>query len=382
MRVALLTNLPAPYRIQFFAALSRHHEVTLRVLFCPDRTEFDQRGWGCEGLDFDFAVLPSWIPRLRHRAFWFNPELLGHLARFRPDAIVAWSSFAGIFAAWYSMRAHVPLILWIGGTSKSEARIDPLRYVARRLLFRQAARFLAYSELAREYLESWGRAPESISILGNVTMDPGEYRLRVRASRAQGERMQRARGWTSRVILTVGRLVERKNQMLLLKAYQSVKMHVPDAALLIAGDGPERGNLERYCVDNDLTDVFFAGAVPAEQMPAYYSIAAVFAHPALYDLWPQAINEAMSAGLPVLVSQASGLPADLVVDGRNGYRIASEAPDEWALRLKSLLMSDKLLADMGAQSFRAISSYGPERAVGIAVQTIKQAIGVESQVKG
>jgi phosphatidylinositol alpha-1,6-mannosyltransferase len=119
---------------------------------------------------------------------------------------------------------------------------------------------------------------------------------------------------------------------------------VPDALLLLVGDGPTRGRLDRLVRDNDLArSVVFAGAVPWSEAPGWFDVGDVFAMPCRTrkgGLEPEALGivflEAQACAHPVLVGDSGGAP-ETVLHGETGYVVDPFNPLAIAARAVDLL---------------------------------------------
>jgi phosphatidylinositol alpha-1,6-mannosyltransferase len=157
------------------------------------------------------------------------------------------------------------------------------------------------------------------------------------------------------VLLCVSRLVERKGQDVLVEALPLIQREVPDAALLLVGDGPMRERLVRLAEDRGVSrDVVFAGAQPWAETPPYYAAADVFCMPCRTrkrGLEVEALGivflEAAAAGLPVVVGNSGGAP-DAVLDGRSGYVVDGASPEKVARSLVDVLTHHDRAVGMGA----------------------------------
>ena len=146
--------------------------------------------------------------------------------------------------------------------------------------------------------------------------------------RGAGDASVRARlGLSGRpVVVCVSRLVPRKGQDVLVRAWPHVLRQVPGAALLLVGGGPYRKRLERL-VDavGVRPSVHLTGSVPREELPAHYDAGDVFAmpcRPRFRGLDTEGLGmvylEASSTGLPVVAGDAGGAP-EAVRDGETGH---------------------------------------------------------------
>ncbi len=172
-------------------------------------------------------------------------------------------------------------------------------------------------------------------------------------------------------VLAAARLVARKGHDVLLRAWPRVLRRVPDAALLIVGDGPAEPRLRRLASRLGVTgSTYFAPGVPWEQMPAVYAAGDVFALPCrtrLGGLEPEGFGivflEAAAAGLPVVVGASGGAP-ETVLDGDTGYLVDPSDVEQIAERVEALLSSPVTAAAMGvAGRARVEASWSDLRAV-------------------
>lgn len=146
------------------------------------------------------------------------------------------------------------------------------------------------------------------------------------------------------ILLSVSRFIARKGQDALIRAMPAILSEVPEAVLLLVGDGPYRRRLERLVRDRGVTrSVVFAGAVPWSEAPAVFDAGDVFAMPCrtrMGGLEPEALGivflEAQAAGSPVLVGNSGGAP-ETVRHGETGYVVDPRDPAGIAVRAVELL---------------------------------------------
>ena len=114
-------------------------------------------------------------------------------------------------------------------------------------------------------------------------------------ARSHALRAQWGAGADTPVVLTVGRLALEKNLGVALDAFDAVRERVPDARLVMVGDGPQRNALRRRC-----PDAIFAGTQHGEALAAHYASADVFLFPSVTETFGNVVVEAMASGLPVV----------------------------------------------------------------------------------
>lgn len=143
-------------------------------------------------------------------------------------------------------------------------------------------------------------------------------------------------------VLYAGRLRTRKAVAVLLEAFARLRRRVPEARLVLVGDGDQRPALEARARELGIHEpgdtgggVAFEGARPHGAMPEYYRTADVFCLPSLYEGFPLAILEAMAAGLPVVATEVAGVP-EAVADGVTGRVVPAEDAEALADALAEL----------------------------------------------
>ncbi|MDO3643709.1 glycosyltransferase family 4 protein [Mucilaginibacter sp. L3T2-6] len=120
-------------------------------------------------------------------------------------------------------------------------------------------------------------------------------------------------------IITVSRLVEKKNVKSLLDVWKYVENNDDSYSLIVVGDGPLFGELQDHKKNLGLKRVSFLGVTANDQLPGILHEADAFVSPSLYESWGLVVNEAMAAGLPVLLSTKINAAFTLVKEGENGY---------------------------------------------------------------
>jgi phosphatidylinositol alpha-1,6-mannosyltransferase len=146
------------------------------------------------------------------------------------------------------------------------------------------------------------------------------------------------------VVICVSRLVPRKGQDTLIRAWPVVQATVPDAVLLLVGGGPYAGRLRRLAHGLGVAgSVIFTGPVPWLELPAYYDAGDVFAMPCRtrrHGLDVEGLGivylEASATGLPVIGGDSGNAP-DAIRAGETGYVVSGRSPAEVAGRLLHLL---------------------------------------------
>jgi glycosyltransferase involved in cell wall biosynthesis len=137
-----------------------------------------------------------------------------------------------------------------------------------------------------------------------------------------------------------------------------------------------RHQIEQQINDLDLTKfVHLPGFLQQEELLPYFAHANCFIHASIQEQWGLVVNEAMAAGLPVIVSNRCGCFEDLVIEGVNGFGFDPE--DKQALTDLMLKMSSKEidLVAMGEASLQHIQKYSPDYFAQGLMKALKYSLG-------
>jgi glycosyltransferase involved in cell wall biosynthesis len=215
------------------------------------------------------------------------------------------------------------------------------RGILRRYMLRNS-HFVAISRQIQDELTEFGVPPERITRLGSG-VDTAAY--------SPGQSSTALRLPASPRVLFLGRMHPQKNLLRLLDAWAEVRRRVA-ANLMLAGDGPQRGELEAAARRLGVADsVHFLGPVqnPIEVLRA----ADVFVLPSVAEGMSNSLLEAMSAGVPIIASSIGG-NTDLLRDGVNGLMADPLDPAAWTRAIVQLLEEPATAARLGAAARESV----------------------------
>jgi phosphatidylinositol alpha-mannosyltransferase len=162
-------------------------------------------------------------------------------------------------------------------------------------------------------------------------------------------------------LLFVGRIEERKGLIYLLKAFLILKRKYQNLRLIVAGDGPERGNCERFVRENNLKDVIFLGSVRKE-LPSLYATCDIFCAPSIFgESFGLVILEAMATGKPVVGFANEGYKE--LMRGKKGEKFLAKPRDlkDLAHKIEILIQNEKLREGLGKWGEKEAQKYSWEK---------------------
>lgn len=162
-------------------------------------------------------------------------------------------------------------------------------------------------------------------------------------------------------VVTVGRLEPEKNTIMAIKAFESVCGNKSVFNLDIYGDGPEKNTLEKYILENELTNVHLKGF--RNNIFDEIKDAKVFLFPSNYEGISNALMEALALGIPTIsTNHPIGGAKLLINNGVNGFLVGVNDLDNMKLKLKDLISNEALQNSFSEKAIETISkNFGIEQ---------------------
>jgi len=362
MKLVILTEIIAPYRIPVFNALARREEIDLHVIFLAE-SDPKLRDWLVykDEIRFSYQVLPSWRRKFAGHNLLLNRGLKSGLQRAAPDAILCGGY--NYVASWQAMswarRRRVPFILWVESTDRDIRSRNRLIEFLKKKFIERCSAFVVPGKSSLQYVMNYGVLERDIFTAPNA-VDTELFAQRAEAVRQQAERRRQALQLPPRFFLFVGRLVREKGVFDLLEAYGKLTPELRTlVSLVLVGDGAAREEVDRRARQIAPGQVRCAGFVQRDQLAGYYALAEGFVFPSHSDTWGLVVNEAMACGLPVISSDAAGCVEDLIEDRWNGWVVRRGDVIQLASAMQELGRDSALRTQMGNHSRERILRYSP-----------------------
>ncbi len=350
IRLLVLTVMPSPYQRELFGAMAAHPGLDVRVRYYT--ADAPDRQWRRSTLPSYSRVLPGFALHSIARCCCLNPSIVSELRREDFDLVVVGDYFtltAQLAMRYLSWRG-IPWVLWgeAPGVSARGSLGRWLRSLAQRPVRRHAAGVAAIGGRAVEAYR--GVVPSHVPVF-NIPYhcDLSEY-LAIPRTEPRGPVR----------FLFSGQLIPRKGVDVLIEAFERICERGHDARLTLLGDGPYRGHYERRLSPEWADRVRFAGFVQPGDLPRAFSGADVFVLPSRYDGWGVVVNEALAAGMPLILTSKVGA-LDLVEPGRNGYVVPPGNADALAAAMEPFVERPELVRRFGEHSRALAKGWTVER---------------------
>ena len=357
-------------RENYYHFLFSHLTQEKVVIVTPDLTG----DW--ENFDRSYPLPIHRIPKMSRLWFrlgrigrwqWFQ-ELWKLIQRYHIDLVHCGLVLPDGLTGWLLWKTlGIPYIIYTHGKELLEHQDNPIPFELMKMVLSQATKVVANSHYTTTLSADLGIPAQQRTII-HPGIDPREWMDPVPSQHL--DRIRQTNHWeTSPIILSVGRLIERKGQDTVIAAMPQILTNHPHAKYLIIGDGPHREHLQKLAAEMGLDPVVkLMGEVPLADLRLYYALATVFVMvsrqpPGSHEVEGFGIVylEANACGLAVVAGKSGGI-ADAVVDGETGYLVDPFSPAQVAAAIDQLLTDPTLrqqLADQG--KYRAITEFNWSR---------------------
>lgn len=345
-RVAIITNIPAPYRVDFFDYLQKNYQDYQFTIIYSSRNE-DNRSWKIEqGKMGNSVFLESKTIKIKKRYDNYYLHIPTGVAKtlkqIKPDVIVGSEYNPTIIQALqYCTKHKIPFVSWTDGTLFSERNRNFVQKFLRKYVVSKASAYIASSSKSKEAQIHYGAKEEKCHI-SYLTVDVEKY-------------IQKPQGQGNGKILCVGSLIERKGVDLLLNALAKVNCEYD---LYLAGDGQEKETLKKQAeMLNISKKIHFLGQLNREELLKHYADSDLFVLPTREDCFALVILEALCAKLPIVCSKYADGAYDLIEEGKSGFITDPYNADGFAGCIEKILTNKELRENMRKQSAEIVDKF-------------------------
>jgi len=374
--IGVVMSHPIHYFLGLFREIHNSGILEEQIYFCSD---FGIR----EGLDQTFNKIVKWYDEsilnginyhfLKNFSFssnfgsffsLINPSVIWNIKTIRHDAIFmhSWNFFSNWLTFFAAHFFKVPIFLRVESPYnqeilKSRINIFLKKILLGKILFPRISAFLYIGDQNRKFYRFYG-VPEEKLFFVPYSVDNVFFQKQAEILRFKKNEKKAKVGIdpSSSVVLFVGKLIEKKRPLDLLHAFHIAQLK--NTVLVFVGDGPLKGDIEKYIADNIIKNVVLLGIKYPSEISEFYALADVFVLPSgPGETWGLVVNEAMNFGLPVIVSDMVGCGVDLVHHGDNGF-VFPLGDIEYLSQYLSDLINDSTKRNLfGARSREIISNY-------------------------
>lgn len=321
MKVLIVFNHPAPYKVRLFNELSKYFD--LEVIFERQKAKNRPKAfYNAKDLNFKYTIL-------KHGAFGEENSFSGQVKKIIKkrhsefDLIVmnGYSSIAELRAIYYLNKKHIPYVLYInGGVIKKESNF---KRKFKTKIISSAAHYFSPCEEADEYLLYYGATKEKIfhyiystvydkDILTSPLSKEEKMEIRNKYNLPAGD-----------LYICSSQFINRKNNIQLINCFKNIK-----PSLLLVGSGKQLQDYKKVIEENNINNVIIMSFKERDELFHLLKCTDGFITLSREDIYGHTINEAFAMRLPVLSSKQVVSSRHLIADGENGFLVDLSNNDE------------------------------------------------------
>lgn len=353
MKVLFITNIPSPYRVDFFNELGKECELT--VLF--EKRASDERDdlWK----DYQFnnfdGIFMKGISVGAATSVCFSVKK--YLDKNKYDVIICsdFTSPTGIIAINYMKRHNIPYYLECDGGFAKSGR--GLKERIKNYTISGARGYFSTGKDCDEYYLAYGAKKYKIIRFPFTSVYQKDILSEPIPSTEKKELKKQLGITDAPTVITVGQFIHRKGFDILLKAAGVLDRSIQ---FYFIGGEPTEEYLQ-IKGDLKLDNAHFIGFQSHDTVLKYFQAADIFVLPTREDIWGLVINEAVSNGLPVISTDRCSAALELVKNELNGFIVPVEDVKLLANRIKRLAEDEELRIKMTSESISVAQKYSIEK---------------------
>ncbi len=349
MKLLFMTNVPSPYRVDFFNELGKYCELT--VLFEKNTSDERDASWKQHNFrNFQGIVMKG---KSLGVDVAFCPEVIKYLKKDRYDHIICTgfnSPTTMLAITWLRLRGIPYYLESDGGFAKSG---KGFKESVKRHFIRGAKGYFSTAKANDEYYLCYGATQDKLIRYPFSSVHDADVLPELPADDKKKQLRDKLGMQEEKIALYVGRMLDLKGVDILLHAAKDL---APQIGLYMVGGEPSeayRMILEQY----DLGHVHFRSFQTKEGLSDYYQAADVFVMPTRGDVWGLVLNEAMAKGLPVISTDRCIAALEMVKDRQTGVVVPVEDADALAGAINRLLEDPALLREYSKNALALSGEY-------------------------
>lgn len=351
MKILILSDIPAPYRIAVFKGIAEQFKTT--TFFNMAKNDSRNLDWYKKAnSEFSFEILDN------ENAINHYNECIKNIKDY--DLVLCYDPWAKRSRKLQRlcMRKKVPYILNADGALGINASFPKKQIKA--FYCKRAALCFAGCERAVEYFKAYGAKPEKIVKHPFTSLFKSQI-LESPYTKEQKSEFRKELGIDEKVtFITVGQFIHRKGFDILLEAWAKTEQ---TSQLYIIGGGPLENEYKETIAQKKLENVYIIGFKKPEELQKYYGASDVFVLPTREDIWGLVINEALASALPTISSNKCTAGNELVTNEYNGYVYDCENIEQLASYIDELSEDEDKRKEFSANALVAIAEYNIENIV-------------------
>jgi glycosyltransferase involved in cell wall biosynthesis len=346
-----MTNLPTPYRVNFFNELAHYYDLT--VIFEAKYIKSIKFNWIREE-DFNFKY--HFLTSNNLLGFVPNFKILKYMKKNYYDYIILtnYSNATEILTALYVKLRKIRFIYeFDGAINRKESKI---KILIKKFLLKGAAGYFSPSISTDNVIRKYTNNDVKIMRYSFTSLFAKDILKAPLSLVEKREIRKKFNIYNEKIIIAVGQFIHRKGFDILLQATNKM-VSTSDVGIYIVGGKPTKEFITLVETGRNSKNVHFIEFLSSSELKELYKASDLFVLPTREDVWGLVINEALSNGLPVISTYNCVAAVELVKNDYNGRLINSEDISQLSKILDELVDNSSLTDIYSLNALKAIQNY-------------------------
>ena len=346
MKILILSNIPSPYRIDFFNELGKHFDLT--VVFEAKDAEGITFNWNLDKIS-NFKAIFLKEGNIEEKRIDFSILKFIKKGLYDEVIITSYGYYTEMLALIVLKFKRIPYYLEVdGGLIRTESKLKKL---FKKFLISGAKGYFSPSKSSDKYLVYYGANVKRIYRYPFTSLRDSD--IEIVSQQEKNQIRDKLLIKEQHVVLSVGRFIYSKGFDVLLRACKEINTNV--GIYIVGGIATDEYlDIQR---SHNLSNVHFVKFKTKTELEEYYKAADIFVLPTREDVWGLVINEAMAKGLPIVTTEKCVAGLELVRENVNGYIIPVDNEELISLYINRLIKDDNLRGKLSENSVRIIKKY-------------------------
>ncbi|MCU7615087.1 glycosyltransferase family 4 protein [Chryseobacterium sp. GMJ5] len=357
--LAIVTNIPTPYRTAFFNILNQEllkKGDSLHVIYCAKTETGRHWKFNPDENTYPYTFLKGFHPEFKGFYPHINFGLISCLKKLKPDWVLlagSWNAPATINVLLNKKNINIPVLFWSEGHIDAQVRSNQYVDYLRKKILRNIDYFVVPNLKSKEYIHHYNT--DAIADFLPNTVDEEFFSLSESDSKAESRNRKNLPS-DKTIIVLVSSLDQRKGVLEFYEAFK--KSNIENLYVVQIGTGEFYETLQQKIKEDRLSDHYMlTGQLEAKEVREYLVAADVFALPTKSDPNPLSPIEAAFLKKALLISSKAGNSKELIPNNENGWIISEITQEHLTKSINTVAETSRAqLEEMGEQSFRIASA--------------------------
>ena len=350
MKILWITNVPSPYRVDFFNEFGKLCDLT--VIFERKTSSERDKSWENFKIDNFKAIFLGGIKIGVDSSLDLKVMSIVNKIKYDKIVISSYSSPTEMLLAMYLIKKKKKIIIETdGGFPKTNKNI---KEIIKKHIISHAEKCFSTSRESDKYYLHYGAKSENIIRYPFTSLFEKDIIKQPISEKEKNVLREKYNLNENKIIVSVGQFIYRKGFDVLIEA--ASKINYDNFGIYIIG-GSVTEEYKALISKYNLNNIHFINFLPKTEIYEYLKVSDIFVLPTREDIWGLVINEAMANGCPIITTNKCIAGLELVENNVNGYIVNVDDVNELSQKISELLNDDSLVKMMKENSIKKIYDY-------------------------